>query len=139
MFRKNTTTVNRNQLRFGIQFGKIFGNIALRFGLFDGTGGMGFDFDIPFPTDKFRWVTTFEAFDFYGWNRIDDRRPHLKWINRMYIFNNIYLTFGADDFVSKNNANVFFGAGVRFGDDDVKYLLSSIGNFGNGGISNFNN
>lgn len=139
VFRKNTTTVKRNQLRFGIQFGKIFGNIALRFGLFDGTGGMGFDFDIPFPTDKFRWVTTFEAFDFYGWNRIDDRRPHLKWINRMYIFNNIYLTFGADDFVSKNNANAFFGAGVRFGDDDVKYLLSSIGNFGNGGISNFNN
>jgi len=133
VFRKKKTEVKRNRMRFGVQFGKVFGDIALRFGLFDGTGGMGIDFDIPFPTDRFRWVTSFEAFDFYGWNRIDDRRPHLKWINRMFIFNNIYLTFGADDFVSKRNANAFFGAGVRFGDDDVKYLLSGMGNCGAGG------
>jgi len=137
VFRKKKTEVKRNRMRFGVQFGKIFGDIALRFGLFDGTGGIGVDFDIPFPTDKFRWVTSFEAFDYYGWNRIDDRRPHLKWINRMFIFNNIYLTFGADDFVSKRNANAFFGAGVRFGDDDVKYLLSGMGNYGGGGIAGF--
>jgi len=134
VLRRKRTEIKRNQLRIGVQFGKIFGNIALRFGLFDGTGGIGVDFDIPLPTEKFRWVTSFEGFDFYGWNRIDDRRPHLKWINRMYFMNNVYLTFGADDFVSKNNANAFFGAGVRFGDDDVKYLLSSIGGCGGNGI-----
>lgn len=115
----------RNTIRFGLQFGKIFGDIALRIGMFEGTAGLGVDFDIPFDTEKFRWVTTFEAFDLTGWNRRDDRRPHLKWINRMFMLRSIYLTFGADDFVSKNNANAFFGAGIRFGDDDAKYLLSN--------------
>ena len=115
----------RNTLRIGLQFGKIFGDIALRIGIFEGSAGFGIDFDIPFDTERFRWVTTFEAFDLAGWNRRDDRRPHLKWLNRMFLLRSIYLTFGADDFVSKNNANAFFGAGIRFGDDDAKYLMSN--------------
>jgi hypothetical protein len=44
----------------------------------------------------------------------------------MYFMRNIYFVFGADDFISKFNASGFFGAGLRFGDDDVKYLFSSI-------------
>lgn len=127
VLRRKKTKIDRYSLRLGLQFGKIYKSLALRFGLFEGTGGVAFDVDIPFNTEKFRWVTSFEAFDFYGWNRLHDRRPHLKWINRMFFFGNLYLTFGADDFVSKNNANAFFGAGVRFGDDDIKYLLPSVG------------
>jgi phospholipid/cholesterol/gamma-HCH transport system substrate-binding protein len=119
--------IKRNTVRFGLQFGKNFDNIGLRFGLFEGSAGVGVDFDIPFNTEKFRWVTSIEAFDMSGQNRVDDRRPHLKWINKVYMFRNIYMTFGADDFVSFENANAFFGAGIRFGDDDVKYLMSSAG------------
>ncbi len=101
--------------------------VAVRFGLIEGYAGLGLDIDIPFGTDMFRWVTSFEAFDMTGQNRVDDRRPHLKWLNRMYMMRNIYLTFGADDFVSKRNANVFVGGGIRFGDDDVKFLLGGLG------------
>jgi hypothetical protein len=110
-----------------LQFGKIFGPVAVRFGLFEGSSGIGVDFDIPFSSDKFRWVTSFEGFDFIGWNRLEDRRPHLKWINKIYVMRNLYMTFGADDFISKHNSNAFFGAGIRFGDDDIKYFASSIG------------
>jgi hypothetical protein len=39
---------------------------------------------------------------------------------------NLYTTFGVDDFVSRHNANPFFGGGLRFGDDDLKYLLSAL-------------
>ena len=46
----------------------------------------------------------------------------------MFIMRNMYFTFGADDFVSKHNANAFVGIGIRFGDDDVKYVLGSIFN-----------
>lgn len=144
VYRPKYEDITRCGYRFGLQFGKIFRNIALRLGLFEGSAGVGVDFDIPFDTDKFRWVTTLEAFDMTGFNREPlfqnycgnygtfseyryDRRPHLKWLNRMFILRNIYLAFGADDFISKFNANAFFGAGVRFGDDDFKYLLSSIG------------
>jgi len=126
------TTFERNTLKVGIQFGKTFKNIAFRLGLFEGTAGVGFDIDIPFKTENFRWVTTFEVFDLSGWNRKKDRRPHLKWLNRMFIFRNIYFAFGADDFISKRNANAFFGAGIRFGDDDIKYLLGSVAGIGTG-------
>ncbi|HEV2600969.1 MAG TPA: MlaD family protein [Candidatus Babeliales bacterium] len=135
-FDRKDTYWRRNQIRVGIQFGKIFRDLAFRFGLIEGFGGVGVDYDIPFDNDKFRWVTSLEIFDITGWNHrskrysnveIDDRRPHLKWINKMYILKNLYVVFGADDFVSKNNANAFFGAGIRFGDDDVKYLLPSLG------------
>lgn len=130
-FRKQKLKFKRNTLKVGLQFGKIFKDIALRLGLFEGSAGLGLDIDIPFKTEKFRWVTSFEMFDFSGWNRKDDRRPHLKWLNKMFIMHNIYFIFGADDFASKRNANAFFGAGIRFGDDDVKYLLNSISGAGN--------
>lgn len=126
-----TRTVKRNAFKIDLQFGKIFNDIAFRLGLFEGTAGMATDIEIPFKTDKFRWVTSLELYDFTGQNRlVEDRRPHAKWINKMFILRNIYTTFGADDFVSKRNASVFFGAGIRFGDDDIKYLLSSISGVG---------
>ena len=128
-FRK--TTVNRDSFKVDLQFGKIYKDIAFRFGLFEGTAGVGVDVDIPFGTDKFRWVTTLDMYDFNGRNRlIEDRRPHFKWLNKIFIFRNLYTTFGADDFASKRNASVFFGAGLRFGDDDIKYFLSSISGVG---------
>ncbi len=130
VLRKQKLKFKRNTLKVGLQIGKVFKDIAVRFGLFEGGAGFGLDIDIPFKTDKFRWVTSFEAFDFRGWNRKDDRRPHLKWINRMFILRNMYFSFGADDFVSKRNANVFFGAGFRFGDDDVKYLIGNLSGAG---------
>lgn len=122
-----TTKFKRNSVGIGFQFGKVFRDIAFRIGLFDGSyAGMGVDFDIPFGTDKFRWLMSLEAFDLKGWNKVDDRRPHLKWLNRMYFMHNLYFTFGADDFASRHNGSVFFGAGIRFGDDDIKYYLPTL-------------
>lgn len=132
VYRKEQLKFDRNGIKIGVQFGKIFGDLALRVGMIDGFAGMGADYDFPFKTDKFRWVTTFEGFDFRGFNRRgpdkfhQDKRPHLKWLNRMFLMRNIYFTFGADDFISKQNANAFIGIGMRFGDDDVKYILGSI-------------
>lgn len=117
----------------GVQVGKIFKDVALRFGLIQGWAGFGFDFQIPFGTDAFRWVTTFEVFDFRGRERIDDDRPHFKWTNRVFILRNIYAAFGADDFISKENATGFFGLGLRFGDDDLKYLAAKLGFLGGAG------
>ncbi len=130
IYNEKLDVYNRNTLKLGFQFGKIFKNVALRFGLFEGAAGLALDVDMPVRTENFRWLTSLEAFDFSGWNRQDDRRPHLKWLNRMYLMRNIYLTFGADDFASKRNANVFFGAGIRFGDDDAKMLLGGMGGAG---------
>jgi phospholipid/cholesterol/gamma-HCH transport system substrate-binding protein len=119
-----------NTMSLELQFGKIFRDIALRAGLFEGFGGIAIDFDIPFRTEGFRWVMSMEAYDLTGWNHIpDDRRPHMKWYNRMFILRNIYVAFGADDFVSRHNSNMFVGFGLRFSDDDIKYLLPSLSGF----------
>ena len=136
VYRQQKLWFDRNAVRFGLQFGKIFGDLALRVGMMDGFAGLGADYEFPFKNERFRWVTTFEGFDFRGFNRRgpnkfhQDKRPHLKWLNRMYIMRNIYFTFGADDFVSKQNANMFVGLGMRFGDDDVKYVLGSLSGAG---------
>lgn len=123
----------RDTVKYGFQFGKTFQETAFRFGLFESTFGVGLDYDIPFNSDKFRWVTTFEAFDFRGRDRINDERPHLKWLNRVFFLRNFYFDFGADDFISKHNANAFMGLGLRFGDDDIKYFVSRLGLGGKGG------
>ena len=107
-----------------IQMGKCFGNFAFRFGLFEGCAGVAVDYQFPFGTDFFKWITTFEAFDFRGRNRLNDCSPHLKWMNRIFVTRNIYGVFGADDFISKNHRSAFFGVGLAFTDDDLKYLLS---------------
>lgn len=121
-----TVEQERKPYAYGFQFGKIYQNIALRVGLFEGTAGVGADYYIPLPNDKLSWITSLEMFDFTGFQRLDfntERRPHVKWINRIFLFNNIYTTFGFDDFVSEN-ATSFWGIGIRFADDDIKYLLS---------------
>jgi phospholipid/cholesterol/gamma-HCH transport system substrate-binding protein len=113
--------------KIGVQIGKVFKNFCLRFGLFEGFVGSAVDFHIPFRTDKLRWISTMEMFDFRGRDRIADNRPHLKWINRVFLLRNIYAAFGVDDFISRNNTSGFFGMGLRFCDDDLKYLASKIG------------
>ncbi len=125
-FRTDTIRQTRNTVKYGLQIGKIFKDLALRFGIFENSVGVGFDYMFPFCNDNFRWLTTFEAFDFRGQDRIDDRSPHLKWLNRVYFLRNLYIDFGADDFISKENANAFFGFGLRFTDEDIKLLLSKL-------------
>lgn len=111
---------------YDLQFGKVYGPFAFRAGLMESTFGVGVDFDIPFNWDNIRWVTTFEAFDLRGRNRLADDRPHLKWLNKIFFADTLYMVFGADDFVSRSNKNAFTGVGIRFADDDIKYLVSKV-------------
>ncbi len=124
--KRKRTKLERDGGALSVQFGKTFNRVALRAGLFDGFAGVGIDIDIPLPYKGMRWVTTAELYDFNGRNRLNDRRPHFKWINRIYAMRNVYFTFGADDFASQRNASAFYGVGLRFGDDDLKYLLGGL-------------
>jgi phospholipid/cholesterol/gamma-HCH transport system substrate-binding protein len=117
------TTREFDKILLNLQLGALYNNFAFRFGVFEGFGGIGLDYDIPLPTDSFRWITSFEAFDFTGCNRVHDNRPHLKWINRLFFTNNLYGVIGFDDFISRNNKTVFFGLGFCFSNDDITYLF----------------
>lgn len=111
---------------FGFQFGKRFNRLALRIGVFENTFGLAADWYVPLPTNNVHWISTFEIFDTKGFNRLHDTRPHLKWLNRVYFMRNLYTAFGVDDIVSKHNVNPFFGGGIRFSDNDLKYVLGSL-------------
>lgn len=123
--RKEEAIEKRDSIRLNLQLGKIFTDVALRIGLFEGSFGAAFDYALPVPCESVKWISTLEVFDIRGRNRLFyDPRPHLKWLNRIFVTPNLYFTFGADDFVSKFNKNTFVGAGLRFSDDDLKYILT---------------
>ncbi len=106
----------RDGFRLNLELGCHFLNRwTLRAGIIEGTAGIACDY-----YDPWGWVSTFEAFDFRGHNRFDlcDRRPHLKWLNRIYFTPEFYLVAGADDFISRSYKSAIIGCGVTFSSCD---------------------
>lgn len=132
--RSKIHTFTRDTTKYSFQFAKVYDNLIGRIGLFENAFGFAVDYELPLDSDYVRWITTFEAFDFHGQNRLDDRRPHLKWLNRLFFLKNIYMAFGVDDFVSMHNTNAFFGIGVRLVDDDFKNIIGKLGLFSGTGL-----
>lgn len=109
--------IERDQIKFNAQIGKRWGDLVLRGGLFESTGGAGLDYYLWDDRVKF----TFEAFDFD-----DDDPPHLKAGAKLYFMKNFYAMAGVDDFASESGDSSFYtGLGLYFTDDDIKYLMSS--------------
>ncbi|MCK4650976.1 MCE family protein [Candidatus Babeliales bacterium] len=116
----------KDQILFGFQFGKRFDRLALRIGMFENSFGVGVDYYVPMQTNKIHWVTSLEAFDFKGKNKMVAGRPHIKWLNKIFFMKHIYTAFGFSDMVGKHTSGPFWGTGIRFGDDDLKYLFSML-------------
>ncbi|NJB68626.1 phospholipid/cholesterol/gamma-HCH transport system substrate-binding protein [Desulfobaculum xiamenense] len=120
---KPTTTheveekTERDEITFNAQIGKRWGDLALRGGLFESTGGAGLDYYVWDDRLKF----TFEAYDFD-----DEDAPHLKAGAKLYFLKNFYAMAGMDDFASEHGGSSFYtGLGLYFTDDDLKYLMSA--------------
>jgi phospholipid/cholesterol/gamma-HCH transport system substrate-binding protein len=96
--------------------------LAVRVGLFDNTGGVGADYRL-----NDRLVVTGEAFDF-GQRRDDN--PHLRVYGEYTIRKErprtprLFVTSGIDN--ALNDTSFTFGGGLRWRDEDLKYLLGSI-------------
>ena len=96
---------------------KRYENLVFRSGIIESTGGVGLDY---YLFDD-RLKLSFEAFDFDT-----DKETHLKGCADFGFFKYLYVTAGFDDFISDEGRSSFFvGAGLRFEDDDIKYLLTS--------------
>ncbi|WP_462326625.1 MlaD family protein [Desulfobaculum sp.] len=107
----------RDQIKFNAQIGKRWGDLALRGGLFESTGGAGADYYLWDDRVKL----TFEAFDFD-----DDDPPHLKAGAKLFFMKNFYAMAGVDDFASDSGDSSFYtGLGLYFTDDDIKYLIGN--------------
>ena len=107
----------RDKLKFNAQIAKRYYDLVLRGGIIESTGGIGLDYYLF--DDRFK--LSLEAFDFNI-----DREAHLKSAVDFTFFKYLYLTAGFDDFLNdEGDSSFFIGAGLRFEDDDIKYLLTS--------------
>jgi phospholipid/cholesterol/gamma-HCH transport system substrate-binding protein len=123
---KNTTITRETKYErdflISAQAGWQFDEIALRVGLFDSSGGVGADYDI---NDRLR--VTGEIYDFG--EKLDDD-PHIRMIGQYTIRQEkpqsplLFISTGVDN-VLNDNAFIF-GGGIRWRDEDLKYLLGSI-------------
>lgn len=121
---ENTWTVDESQIRFGrdeikwnLQIGKRYRDIAVRGGLFSSTGGAALEYYLL--DDDMR--LTAEVFDFRA-----DESPHLRLFADYKFLGHFFITAGVDDILSDyDNATFFLGAGITFHDDDLKMLLTS--------------
>lgn len=117
-----------NALKFNFQFGKRWGNLVMRFGLFETTGGFASDFYML----KDRLRLTVEAFDWDSESQIR-RTAHVKAYARILFLDNIFVMVGVDDLTRKasltedesEKARVFLGAGLSFNDDDLSTILGT--------------
>lgn len=137
--RKNTTTIERTVFPDGhaeetitdteelkddfavsAMFGYRWNDFAIRAGLLESKGGAGIDY----ATLKERLRFSADLWDF---NR-PGYSAHAKVTSRFYFSPSVFVTGGWDDFlnVDRKTDSVFFGAGLRWSDEDIKYLLGSI-------------
>ena len=124
-----TSTVNRltrDQRRnnwsalFGLPFDQRRGTVWA--GVIENSGGVQVEYGLV----RERVWLAMEAFDF---GRERDLDPHLRLTTTWRFHKNLFLRAGWDDFLVDEYKSPFIGAGVRWTDDDLKYLLGSAPSF----------
>lgn len=73
-----------------------------------------------------KWELAFQAFDF---DRPNDESPHLRLMGSWQPKPHILLIGGYDDPLVSQRDSFFLGLGIRWRDDDLKYLLGSVPKF----------
>lgn len=104
---------------FGFQ---LFDESRIWAGLIESSGGVQVEYPL---LDRRLWLS-FEAFEF---DREGDLEPHLRLSGSYKIGDMLYVRAGYDDFLEGERDSLFLGGGIRWRDDQLKYLLGSIPSF----------
>jgi phospholipid/cholesterol/gamma-HCH transport system substrate-binding protein len=91
-------------------------------GLIESSGGVQVEYPL---LDRRVWLSL-EAFQF---DRENDLEPHLRLSGVYRLTDNLYIRAGYDDFLTDDRDSLFLGGGIRWRDDQLKYLLGSIPSF----------
>jgi phospholipid/cholesterol/gamma-HCH transport system substrate-binding protein len=116
---ENVTTQNSRVLTalFGY---RAPNEMRLWAGFVEGAGGVSAEY----PWKRTNLQFKVDAFDF---NRPNNERPHLRFTTRWQFNENLYLLGGYDDPLERKS--VFLGGGIRWNDDNIKYLLGAVPKF----------
>jgi phospholipid/cholesterol/gamma-HCH transport system substrate-binding protein len=105
----------RNKLKFNIWIAKNFYDLTIRAGLFESSGGLGFDYH--FLNRELVWSV--EAFEFSKLN--------LRSQLRYQIWQGIFVTAGIEDVFNRSSKySNYLGAGLFLTNDDLKLLLTRL-------------
>lgn len=115
----NPTLHEKGKTYYSAQYGKRFDNTLLRFGAIESTGGAGVDYFMNHDKLKF----SAEAFDFNAINDFRSTNAHLKAQVRYQMLKHLEMYGGWDNFLNPNSQNVYLGLGLRFIDNDLKYVI----------------
>ncbi len=110
----------KDEFALSALFGYRWKEFAIRAGLLESRGGGGIDYMTL--KDRLRFSADLWDFNRPGYS------AHAKLTSRFYFSPSVFVTGGWDDFLNRSRKadSLFFGAGLRWSDDDIKYLLGSI-------------
>jgi len=113
VLRENRTRTT-SSLKFTFQFAKRWYFLTGRFGIMENSGGVGIDF--TFFKDRLDFQ--FDLFDFAM-----NHNPRLRTQVQFEVIRHVFIYGGADDLVNPVMRDYFFGAGIRFTDEDLRSLI----------------
>jgi phospholipid/cholesterol/gamma-HCH transport system substrate-binding protein len=109
------------KLKFSAQFGKRLPNFGLRIGLVENAFGIGGDVYAQDDHIKF----SVDAWDFSSDDPLS-KKPHIKVSAQYEILRYIHFGVGYDQILNDGRDTLFVGAGLRFDDEDIQYLIGGL-------------
>ena len=116
-----TADTYEDKFRFSLLFVKRWGNLALRMGLMESTGGISGEYYMLDDKIKF----SVDAWNFKS-KEPGNENAHVKTTVSYYLNKLLFFDAGYDNFLNTGRRAAFVGAGLRFDDDDLKYLIGSV-------------
>lgn len=98
-----------------------FRNTALRGGITENT--FGFGVDQFYLQDRLK--VSVDVWDF-GHDEADAKNPHVRAGADYFLFRNVFVSGGIDNVLNRKTRGAYLGGGVRFEDEDIKYLFGTI-------------
>jgi phospholipid/cholesterol/gamma-HCH transport system substrate-binding protein len=113
--------VEEDEIEFTAHFAKRYKSTALRIGITESTFGLGAD---QFLFND-RLQVSADIWDF-GDDEADADDPHLRIGADFFLFKNIFISGGADNILNSNRIGAFVGGGLKFEDEDFKYIFGTV-------------
>lgn len=115
------TETYQDKLKFSLEFAKRWGNLAVRLGIIESEGGVGgdlfaFDDRVKFSVDAWNFNSS----------EPENLKTHVKATAAVQLNKVLFLNAGYDNILNSERRHGFVGAGLRFDDDDLKYLMGSV-------------
>lgn len=113
----------KKKIEFTAQFARRFEDLALRVGLMENTFGFGADyFPKFFGNDKAK--ISFDIWDFNA-DEAQADKAHMKIGLDYRIFKHVFISSGIDNLLNSSRRGIYVGGGLRFEDEDFKYLFGT--------------